>query len=73
MNNYPSKQDIKNEWNWGWFNDNYDQLRMFVKGQCINKDDFKEICGVDYDDQTNGQNNKETPAENGGGTGTPAN
>ncbi|MCL0312776.1 XkdX family protein [Apilactobacillus sp. TMW 2.2459] len=59
---FPTKQMLTDEWNWGWFNEDYDELRVYV-GHVITKDDFKEICGIDYDDKTNGQKTNE-PQQN---------
>jgi hypothetical protein len=61
MNNdvFPTKQMLTNEWNWGWFNKDYDELRFYV-GYAITKEEFKEICGIDYDDKTNGQQTNES-------------
>ncbi|WP_353486084.1 XkdX family protein [Apilactobacillus xinyiensis] len=60
---FPTKQMLTNEWNWGWFNNDYDELRVYV-GHVITKDDFKEICGVDYDDKTNGKEQTQQSQQN---------
>lgn len=51
---FPSKELLQNEWNWGGYFLNSDELRFYVPG-AISPDDFKEITGEDYEKQNTGQ------------------